>query len=147
MQSLVNIHKNLRALKKKVSWENMCFILSNALHVLWQYSTFIYLFLQGTWTKMDILNHVKTSTVAWVGTVSWMGRVGRLNAFAWSVASHTTNLCVAQMESSMKTTVRYTGLPAWRSRRSPLSTMKIASSKVSEADQYLKYSCWLCVFK
>lgn len=61
---------------------------------------------------MLTLDRVKTSTVVWVGTVLLTEEQGKQSVSAWSTASLTSSLCVAQMVNSMKTTVKYTELPA-----------------------------------
>uniref|UniRef100_A0ACB8E7F9 Uncharacterized protein n=1 Tax=Sphaerodactylus townsendi TaxID=933632 RepID=A0ACB8E7F9_9SAUR len=61
---------------------------------------------------MALLDHVKISTVDWVGTVLLTEEQDKLSVSAWSTANLTTNLCADLMVNSMKTTVKCTVLPA-----------------------------------
>lgn len=93
----------------------------------------VFLHLQGFSLRMTPSDLVKISTVVWEGTVWSAEWLAKPSAPAWTFANGTTSLCVPLMESSMKTTVKCTEPLAWKSRSSPLFTMKTASLKVGES--------------
>lgn len=91
----------------------------------------IFFYPQNSIFKKALWYLAKIDTVVWEGTVLSAERQGKQNVPAWTFANGTTNLCVDLMENSMQTTVKCTELLAWRNKRSPLFTMKTASSKVN----------------
>lgn len=75
-------------------------------------SLFFFLFLQGMWVMMSLLDHVKISTVDWVGTVLLTEGLDKQSVSAWNTASLTISLCADLMANSTQTTVKCTELPA-----------------------------------
>lgn len=88
-------------------------------------------FLQVLWHIASIQGRVNTSTVAWGATASPTTRTAKENASVWTSVNHTINLYAAQMGSCTRITASSTGPPASLDTRSPLCTMRSASTKVS----------------